>query len=463
MGGARTALFNWLFARRYEGQFLLRVEDTDKARGTEESTRAIFEGMRWLGLDWDEEVVHQGDNVARHRADAERMLANGHAYRCFCTAAELDERRKAAEAGGGAFKYDRRCDRLDPTEVQQRLAVGAPSVVRFRVPEGTTGWTDLVHGEISFPNKDIEDFVVLRTDATPIYNLAVVSDDIAMRITVVMRGDDHISNTPKQVMLYRALGAELPQFAHLPMILGADGKKLSKRHGATAVADWQHEGILPQAMVNFLALLGWSPGGDFAEVMTLDELIAKFNADGLLKKASIFDVKKLEWMNGQHLARMPIERLEPLVTAILLQEGLATVPELAALDDRYRRALEILRTRVRSVTDLAMQVPTYLRVSYDESAVTKAWSTVADAIHVVDLAHETVSAASWDPQAIEHSLRAVAEAQGLAVGRVLGPIRMALTGSVSSPSISEVMQILGRDESLSRLGQAKSFLAGRRA
>jgi glutamyl-tRNA synthetase len=462
VGGARTALFNWLYARRYGGQFLLRVEDTDKARGTEESTRAIFEGMRWLGLDWDEEVVHQGDNVERHRADAERMLANGHAYRCFCTAAELDERRRAAEALGGAFKYDRRCDRLDAAEVQQRMAAGAASVVRFRVPEGTTSWTDLVHGEISFPNKDIEDLVVLRTDATPIYNLAVVSDDIAMRVTLVMRGDDHISNTPKQVMLYRALGAELPQFAHLPMILGADGKKLSKRHGATAVADWQHEGILPQAMVNFLALLGWSPGGDFAEVMTLDELIAKFNTDGLLKKASIFDVKKLEWMNGQHLARLPVERLEPLVTSILLQEGLATKPELAALDERYRRALAVLRTRVRSVKDLALQVPTYLRVSYDESAVARAWSAVADALHVVDLAHETASAANWDPQAIEQSLRTAAEAQGLAVGKMLGPIRMALTGSVSSPSISEVMQILGRDESLSRLGQARSFLAGRR-
>ena len=463
VGGARTALFNWLYARRYGGQFLLRVEDTDKARGTEESTRAIFEGMRWLGLDWDEEVVHQGDNVARHRADAGRMLANGHAYRCFCTAAELDERRKAAEALGGAFKYDRRCDRLDATDVQQRIAAGAASVVRFRVPEGTTSWTDLVHGEISFPNQDIEDFVVLRTDGTPIYNLAVVSDDIAMRITLVMRGDDHISNTPKQVMLYRALGAELPQFAHLPMILGADGKKLSKRHGATAVADWQHEGILPEAMVNFLALLGWSPGGEFAEVMTLDELIAKFNADGLLKKASVFDVKKLEWMNGQHLAQLPVERLEPLVTSILLQEGLATKPELAALDDRYRRALAILRTRVRSVKDLALQVPTYLRVSYDESAVSRAWSAPADAIHVVDMARETVSTAPWDPLAIEHSLRATAEAQGLAVGKVLGPIRMALTGSVSSPSISEVMQILGRDESLARLGQARSFLAGRRA
>ncbi|MDQ8155112.1 MAG: glutamate--tRNA ligase, partial [Gemmatimonadota bacterium] len=197
VGGARTALFNWLYARRHGGQFLLRVEDTDKARSTDESTRAIFEGLQWLGLDWDETVVYQGASVDRHRADAERMVADGHAYRCFCSATDIDARRKEAEAAGGSFKYDRRCDLLDRNEVAARVAAGEPNVVRFRVPEGSTGWTDLVHGDISFPNKDIEDFVVLRSDGTPIYNMAVTSDDIAMRITLVMRGDDHISNTPK--------------------------------------------------------------------------------------------------------------------------------------------------------------------------------------------------------------------------------------------------------------------------
>jgi glutamyl-tRNA synthetase len=461
VGGARTALFNWLYARRHGGQFLLRVEDTDKARSTEESTRAIFEGLRWLGLDWDEQVVYQGANLTRHRADAERMLASGHAYRCFCSAFELDARRKQAEESEGAFKYDRRCDQLDSAEVARRVAAGEPSVVRFRVPEGSTGWNDLVHGEISFPNKDIEDFVVLRSDGTPIYNMAVTSDDIAMRITLVMRGDDHISNTPKQIMLYRALGEDLPQFAHLPMIHGTDGKKLSKRHGATAVADWQHEGILPQAMVNFLALLGWSPGGEFDEVMSMDDLVAKFDADGLLKKASIFDTKKLEWMNGQHLARTSVEQLAPLVTTQLLKDGTATRELLQARDAQYRAALGVLRGRSRTIMELASQVPIFLHYRIDPVAAAKVWPEAAGALAVIDLARDAMQAApTWEPEAIEQALRAAAEQRGLGVGKVLGPVRMALTGSASSPGISIVLGVLGRDEALVRLAAAHAFVAG---
>ena len=461
VGGARTALYNYLYARRHGGQFLLRVEDTDKARSTDESTRAIFEGLRWLGLDWDGEVVYQGANLARHRADAERMVANDHAYRCFCSAFELDARRKQAEAAEGAFKYDRRCDLLDRAQVARRVKDGEPNVIRFRVPDGSTGWTDLVHGEISFPNKDIEDFVVLRSDGTPIYNMAVTSDDIAMGITLVMRGDDHISNTPKQILIYRALGAELPQFAHLPMIHGLDGKKLSKRHGATAVADWQHEGILPQAMVNFLALLGWSPGGAFNEVMTLDELVAVFDADGLLKKASVFDTKKLEWMNGQHLARTSVEVLEPLVTTQLLQQGVATRELLAERDVQYRAAIAALRGRARTVMDLASQVPIFLTYRIDPAAAAKVWPDAEAALATIDLARDTMlGSAAWDPEGIEQSLRAAAEARGLGVGKVLGPVRMALTGSASSPGISIVLGVLGRDESLARLAAARAFVAG---
>ena len=457
VGGARTALFNWLYARKHGGQFLLRIEDTDKARGTEESTRAIFEGMRWLGMGWDEEVVHQGDNVDRHRTDAEGMLREGTAYRCFCTSADLDERRKAAESLGGAFKYDRRCDRLTAADVASRVATGTPSVVRFRVPEGTTGWTDLVHGDISFPNKDIEDFVVLRTDATPIYNLAVVSDDIAMRITLVMRGDDHISNTPKQIMLYRALGAELPQFAHLPMILGADGKKLSKRHGATAVADWQHEGILPQAMLNFLALLGWSPGGEFDEVMTLDEMTAKFSADGLRKTAAVFDVKKLEWMNGQHLAKMALGDLAPIVSRKLVAAMIATEADLLRRTDWLLRLLDLLRVRARTVDDIVRQARPFFgeSVTYEETAAAKAWKDAADARAVLTAAHEALAAApSWDAAVLESTLKALGEARGLATGKLFGPMRVALTGEANSPGMFDVLVVLGRDRSLARLAAA---------
>ncbi len=458
VGGARTALFNWLYARRHGGQFLLRVEDTDKARSTEESTRAIFEGLQWLGLDWDEEVVYQGANVARHRADAERLVADGHAYRCFCTPAEIEERRKHAEATEGAFKYDRRCDRLPADEVARRVAAGVPSVVRFRVPDvQSTGWNDLVHGAISFPHKDIEDFVILRSDGTPIYNLAVTSDDIAMHITLVMRGDDHISNTPKQIMLYRALGADLPQFAHLPMIHGTDGKKLSKRHGATAVADWQHEGILPQTMVNFLALLGWSPGGEFNEVMTIEELVAKFDADGLLKKASVFDTKKLEWMNGQHLGRMPLDELGPLVARKIAADGGATEHELLARPAWFHALLELLRVRSRTVDDIVRQARPYLgaTVTYDAQAAAKAWKEPAEARGLVADARVALAACTpWEPAAIEPALKAVAEARGVGTGKLFGPMRVALTGEANSPGMFDVLGILGRDVALARLDAA---------
>ena len=331
VGGARTALFNWLYARHYGGQFLLRVEDTDKARSTEESTRAIFEGLEWLGLEWDDEVVYQGANLARHQADAHRLLTEGKAYRCYCTAAELDEQRRLAQERGEAFKYDRRCARLSPDEIERRVASGMPFVIRFRMPEGETSWTDLVHGEIRFANKDIGegDFIILRSDGTPIYNLAVVSDDIAMHITVVMRGDDHISNTPKQILLYEAFGASLPKFAHVPMINGLDGKKLSKRHGATAVGDYQHMGILPQAMLNFLALLGWSPGNDI-EVMSVPQMVELFSVEGLSKNAAVFDPKKLEWMNGQHLSLMSASELAPRVASALVAAGLTTHADLSS-------------------------------------------------------------------------------------------------------------------------------------
>src|SRR3954451_5879275 len=344
VGSARTALFNWLFVKHYGGQFLLRVEDTDRARSTEASTRAIFEGLEWLGLTWDEEVVYQGANLERHRADAARLLERGAAYRCFCTPDEIDARRKEAEAAGDAFKYDRRCDRLAADEVARRVAAGMPHVVRFRVPDGETSWDDLVHGVITFPNKDIEDFVVLRSDATPIYNMAVVSDDIAMRITLVMRGDDHISNTPKQIMLYEALDAPPPRFAHLPMIHGLDGKKLSKRHGATAVGDYRHMGILPQAMLNFLALLGWSPGNDI-EVMTVPQMVELFTTDALSKKAAVFDTKKLEWMNGQHLSLMPADEIAKIVKPQVIAAGLADAATLTSLHDRYVATIELLKAR----------------------------------------------------------------------------------------------------------------------
>ncbi|MBA2459077.1 MAG: glutamate--tRNA ligase, partial [Gemmatimonadales bacterium] len=253
VGGARTALFNWLFARHSGGELVLRIEDTDRERSTEAHTRVILDGLSWLGIAWDEGPLFQGEYGPRHKADAERLLAEGKAYRCFCTREELEAQRARAGDAGGAFRYDRRCYRLPAAEVAARVAAGEPSTIRFLLQDEELAWDDAVHGPIRFQGRDLDDFVILRSDDTAIYNLAVVSDDIAMRITHVIRGDDHISNTPKQIALYRALEHQPPVFAHVPMILGPDGKKLSKRHGATAVGDYQEQGILPAAMRNFLA------------------------------------------------------------------------------------------------------------------------------------------------------------------------------------------------------------------
>jgi glutamyl-tRNA synthetase len=460
VGGARTALFNWLLARRAGGTFLLRIEDTDRARSTEESTRAIFDGLHWLGLGWDEEVVFQGAALERHRRDAGRLLEAGAAYRCFCTTQSLAELRAAAEARRESFKYDRRCDRLPPDEVSRRIAAGEPFVVRFRVPEGTTEWDDLVHDRIAFPNKDIEDFVVLRSDGTPIYNMAVVSDDIAMRITLVMRGDDHISNTPKQILLYRALGAELPTFAHVPMIHGLDGKKLSKRHGATAVGDYQSQGILSRAMVNFLALLGWSPGED-REVLSLEEMIHLFSPEGLQKKAAIFDPKKLEWMNGQHLSRMSAAELAPIITPELVAAGLTTRSELERRADWYAELLELLKTRARTTHDVVRQAIPYFNdeITFEPEAAAKVWKHPAEAAHILAAVRERLSGLrGWTPEEMERTLRELAEERGLAGGKVFQPLRVALTGMSVSPGIFEVLVVMGRERAFRHIDQALDYL-----
>ena len=459
VGGARTALFNWLYVRRYGGQFLLRIEDTDRARSTEESTRAIFEGLRWLGLEWDEEVTYQGANIERHQRDALRLLDSGHAYRDFTRPEELDRLRAAAEARGETFRFDRRTAEMSPDELQQRLDKGDAFAIRFRVPEGKTAWDDLVHGTIEFPNKDVDDFVILRSDGSPVYNFAVVSDDVASRITLVMRGDDHISNTPKQIMLYRALGTELPGFAHLPMIHGMDGKKLSKRHGATAVGDYQHEGILPVAMNNFLALLGWSPGGD-REVMSMLEMVDLFSTDGLLRKAAVFDPKKLEWMNGQHLSLTPAVELEPLVTPLVVRAGLTSAEELAARRDWWLNLLDLLRVRARTTHDIVRQAASYFsdKVAYDDEAVSKHWKDRAGVAKILAATRDRLAVTTWDTPSMEDALRKLAEELQLSSGKVFQPLRVALVGQLASPGIFDVLMVLGQEKSLARLDAAISYL-----
>src|SRR6185436_1230786 len=316
VGGARTALFNWLFARRHGGTFVLRIEDTDLERSSEEMVGGILDGLRWLGLDWDEGPdaggqfgpYFQSERLSRHRDVADRLVAEGHAYGCYCSTERLQAERAAAEARGEAWQYDRRCLSLGVNDIARLDAAGTPRAVRVRVPPGQTTFDDLVHGPITIDHATIEDFVILRSDGQPTYQLSVVCDDIDMAITDVVRGDDHISNTPKQILLYRALGAPVPRFAHVPLILGPDKKRLSKRHGATSVMEYAKQGYLPEAMFNFLALLGWSPGGE-QEIFTRDELIARFTLEGISGGNAVFNPEKLDWFNAQHLARLSTDDL----------------------------------------------------------------------------------------------------------------------------------------------------------
>jgi glutamyl-tRNA synthetase len=457
VGGARTALFNWLLAKKHGGVFVLRIEDTDRERSNDESTRTILEGMTWLGLTWDEGPFHQADGFARHQADARRLLADGKAYRCFCTAEELNAARAAA---GNEYRYDRRCMAIPPAESESRAEAGEPFTVRFRVPEGTTEWDDVVHGETRFGNESLEDFIILRTDGTPIYNMAVVSDDIEMRITHVIRGDDHISNTPKQILLYQALGAQVPTFAHLPMILGPDGKKLSKRHGATAVGDYAGLGLLPEALNNFLALLGWSPGED-REVMGMDEMVQLFSLDRINKKSAVFDVEKLMWMNGQHLMRTPAAQLLPLVVPTLVAEGLIGEAEAEERRDWLEALVDLLKPRSRATFDIPAQAVMFLRdpAEYEEAAVAKHWKDRADTARRLAEVRDALAAVEpWEPAGLDAALRQAAEAAGLGFGKLVHPLRLAVTGQAVSPPIDAVLALLGRDATLRRIDAARGWL-----
>jgi glutamyl-tRNA synthetase len=460
VGGARTALFNWLYARHTGGTHVLRIEDTDRERSTEEHTRIILDGLRWLGITWDEGPYFQGEYAARHQADAERLLAEGKAYRCFCTREELDAQRAQADAAGAGFRYNRRCFGLSPAEVQKRLRAGTPSTIRFIVGDQEIAWDDAVHGRISFQGRDLDDFVILRSDNTAIYNLAVVSDDIAMRISHVIRGDDHISNTPKQIALYRALGHEPPVFAHVPMILGADGKKLSKRHGATAVGDYQEQGILPAAMRNFLALLGWSPGGD-REILAEDEMVQLFTLEGIQKKAAVFDTTKLEWMNGQYLSALPVQELIEPVRRQLARMGVAVD---SARD--LRPLIDSVKARSRTILHVTEQVAVRLdpsRAKLDpkgEALIRKMAAAFGRNLSLGAAALEALSAEEWSSDRLLETLRSLAESEGLKLGDVMQPIRVALTGSTVSEPVNELLAVVGRERSLRRLKEVAKRSGG---
>ncbi len=468
VGGARTALFNWLLARRSGGAFLLRIEDTDRNRSAPEHVDAILNGLRWLGINWDEEPVFQADGLARHRADALRLLELGRAYRDFTPREEFERARDAAmAAGSGAVTRLSRelAGRVSAAEAERRAAAGEPFAVRFRVPDGNTSWRDMVHGDMRFDNGEIDDFVILRSDATPTYNHAVVSDDAHMGISHVIRGDDHISNTPKQILLYEALGQSVPAFGHLPMILGPDGKRLSKRHGAESVDSYRADGVLPEAMVNFLALLGWSPGTD-EELMSLEELVARFSMDRVLRKGSIFDPAKLQWMNGRHMAALGTAELAARLRRTLAAAHPSGDDHRILTDGAFERMTEALAPRSRSLSEMAALAAPYLGpvTTYDPKAARKGWyRDPGGATEVLSGVRSRLAEVPWEAEPLEASLRGLASELGVGAGKLFQPLRLALTGLAASPGIFDVLLILGRERSLGRIERAIDTIASHSA
>jgi len=444
VGGARTAIFNLLHARRHGGTMLLRIEDTDVERSRQHHAEQIVSSLKWLGVEWDEGPIYQSDRLDRYRERANKLVELGLAYRCYCTIEELESDRATAEAAGRAYRYSGRC--------RARAEAGEPQpadeahVIRFKVPEGSIDFQDSIRGDMHFDAKEIDDFVLLRSDSYPTYHLSVVVDDIDMEITHVARGDDHLSNTPKHILLFNAFNCEAPVFAHLPLILGSDKKRLSKRTGATSAEEYRDLGIVPEALFNFLMLLGWSPGGD-RELITPDEASPIFDLGDVHKAPAVFDAEKLLWMNGQYLMRMTPEQLYPHLLPFLGDRAKSL--------EEMRPVIELNKSRGRTLKDVAAQMTPYLAdddaVVYEDEAVKKHLKGDDLTARMVDLRTALAPVEPFDVQTSEQALRALAEAKGMSAGKYIHPLRVALLGVAASPPIFDVAVTLGKARTLRRV------------
>lgn len=450
IGGARTALYNWLFAKHHAehgdgGRFLLRIEDTDRARSSDEAVAAILEGMKWLGLDWDGEVISQFDRVDAHKAAVDKLLANGHAYKCYCSREELTEMREKARAEGKKRMYDGRWRDRDPSDAPS----GVDPVIRLKAPlEGSTTISDLVQGDVNVANEELDDMVLLRADGTPTYMLAVVVDDHDMEVTHVIRGDDHLTNAFRQTQLYQALGWQTPIFAHIPLIHGPDGAKMSKRHGALGVDAYRDQGFLPEALRNYLLRLGWSHGDE--EIISTEQAIEWFDLDSVGRSAARFDFAKLTNLNGhyirnadnQDLSRLVIELLEQKIDGKLAQDT----------PNRLKKGMDALKERAKTIVELSESAAFYAKIRPLEMNEKAQGILDYDARQHLSQLHKELSALTdWRSEVIEDTVKAFAETAELKLGKIAQPLRAALTGTTVSPGIFDVMAVLERDEALGRL------------
>lgn len=446
IGGARTALFNWLFARHHGGKFILRIEDTDQVRSTEESIKAILDAMEWLNLEWDEGPYYQTQRLEIYKDYLKRLIDTGHAYYCDCSPEDLEARRQAALASGRKPKYDGLCR-------DRGLGPGPNRVIRFRCPDvGTTVLNDLIKGPIFFENAELDDLVLERSDGIPTYNFAVVIDDITMGITHVIRGDDHVNNTPRQILLYQALGVRLPYFAHVPMILGEDRARLSKRHGATSVMAYKEMGYLPEALINYLVRLGWSHGDQ--EIFTREELIEKFSLESVGKAPSVFNPEKFLWLNAHYIKEKKPEDLVPMLEPFLKSLNYPEKPK-----PYLAKAIRTLQPRSRTLVEMAEAMRPYMvdEVEYDPAAAEKFLSAsmrqpFEKLIATLDQLND------FNEQNLEKAFKGIVEEMGIKLGKVAQPVRVALTGGTVSPGLFEVIDVLGKENVLRRMRKALNYI-----
>lgn len=468
IGGARTALFNWLYARKMGGSFILRIEDTDSERSTGESTDGILQGLTWLGIDWDEGPdiggpygpYRQSQRIHIYQRYLEALIHSGKAYYCFCSNQDLGNERAQAQKDGAYYRYSRRCRDLDDETVQNRLRAGQPAVVRLKVPDyGVTRVCDLIRGEVDFENSLMDDFIIAKSDGWPTYNFAAVVDDHTMAITHVIRAEEHLSNTPRQVLIYEALGLPLPQFAHVSMILAPDRSKLSKRHGATSVQEFRDLGYLPEALLNYLALLGWSSGTD-QDIWSVDDIVPLFEFDRVSRSAAVYDIDKLTWMNGRYIGK---------ATPQFLAGQLSQNPRVKRWvhdfgPDYLVQVIEVLQTRVKRIPEIIENGSYFFEdvTGYDEQGVKKHFGKpninqlLGMSLDILSAGHE------FTADALESGLREAARRGGFKAGEIIHPLRLALTGRSSSPGIFEVAVLLGRERCIARVQDALDWLKGKR-
>ncbi|MCD8198576.1 MAG: glutamate--tRNA ligase [Phascolarctobacterium sp.] len=467
IGGARTALFNWLFARKMKGKLILRIEDTDTERLKENSVSQILTSLKWLGLNWDEGPEAGGGYGPYYQSErreiygkyAARLLEEGKAYRCFCTSADLEKAREKQRLARQPFRYGRICREMSSKDAEERIARGETYSIRIKIPQsGTITVHDLIHGDVTFNLDQLDDFVIVKSNGMPTYNFAVVVDDHTMAMTHVLRAEEHLSNTPKQLLIYEALGFEPPAFGHMPMILAPDRSKLSKRHGATSVEEFRDNGYLSEAIVNYLTLLGWGPG-DEREIISLEETVELFELEQMSKKAAVYDTKKLTWMNGQYLSDLPLEKVLHEAEQFFIKNNLITEAWLKKNGEFFAKLVDVVRVRVKTLQEVADASEYFFKdfADYDEKGKAKYFNL--EAAEILEKCRAAITEDNeYSLKSLEDIYSRIAEENGLTLGKIVHPTRLALTGRTVSPGLFDVMYLLGKEKTIERMSRAITYI-----